>query len=62
DIRKEAEYETLAGYLIWKFGRIPLVGEKLKTKRYEFTVLKKQRTSISQVKIKLLDSEDQDLL
>ncbi|REA58549.1 hemolysin [Dyadobacter luteus] len=61
DIRKEAEYETLAGYLIWKFGRIPSVGEKLKTKRYEFTVLKKQRTSISQVKITVLDTGDQDI-
>lgn len=61
DIRKEAEYETLAGYLIWKFGRIPSVGEKLKTKRYEFTILKKQRTSISQVKITVLNNDDQDL-
>jgi CBS domain containing-hemolysin-like protein len=58
DIQKEAEYETLAGYLIWKFGRIPSVGEKLKTSKYEFTVLKKQRTSVSQVKIRLLESND----
>jgi len=60
DISKESDYETLAGYLIWKFGRIPSVGEKLKTKRYEFTVLKKQRSTISQVKITLLDN-GQDL-
>jgi CBS domain containing-hemolysin-like protein len=51
DISRGSEYETLAGYLIWKFGRIPSVGEKLKTKDYEFTVLKKQRSMISQVKI-----------
>lgn len=51
DISKESDYETLAGYLIWKFGRIPAVGEKLKTKHYEYTILKKQRSTISQVKI-----------
>ncbi|WP_138477178.1 hemolysin family protein [Dyadobacter bucti] len=56
DISRESEYETLAGYLIWKFGRIPSVGEKLKTKHYEFTILKKQRSTISQVKITSIDS------
>lgn len=56
DIFKDGEYETLAGYLIWKFGRIPSVGEKLKTKHYEYTILKKQRSTITQVKITSLDS------
>ena len=58
DISKESDYETLAGYLIWKFGRIPAVGEKLKTKRYEYTILKKQRSTITQVKITALDGPD----
>ncbi|MEO6285240.1 MAG: hemolysin family protein [Dyadobacter sp.] len=56
DIAKNGEYETLAGYLIWKFGRIPAVGEKMRTKHYEFTVLKKQRSTISTVKITILDT------
>jgi CBS domain containing-hemolysin-like protein len=59
DISKESDYETLAGYLIWKFGRIPAIGEKLKTKHYEFTVLKKQRSTISQVKITLLENRQE---
>lgn len=58
DISKESDYETLAGYLIWKFGRIPAVGEKLKTKHYEYTILKKQRSTISQVKITSTGSGD----
>ncbi len=58
DIFKEGEYETLAGFLIWKFGRIPAVGEKLKTKHYEYTVLKKHRSTISQVKITSLDDAE----
>ncbi|QRR03421.1 hemolysin family protein [Dyadobacter sandarakinus] len=56
DIEKAEEYETLAGYLIWKFGRIPAVGEKLKTKHYEFTILKRQRSTITQVKIAAIES------
>jgi CBS domain containing-hemolysin-like protein len=59
DIHKDGEYETLAGYLIWKFGRIPAVGEKLRTKHYEYTILKKQRSTITQVKITTLDSDTQ---
>ncbi|MCE7069515.1 MULTISPECIES: hemolysin family protein [Dyadobacter] len=55
DISKESDYETLAGYLIYKFGRIPAIGEKLKTKHFEFTILKKQRATISQVKITVFD-------
>jgi CBS domain containing-hemolysin-like protein len=58
DLSKHADYETLAGYLIWKFGRIPAVGEKIKTKHFEFTVLKKQRSMISQVKITVLESQE----
>ncbi|WP_031526274.1 hemolysin family protein [Dyadobacter crusticola] len=57
DLSKGNEYETLAGYLIWKFGRIPSVGEKFKTRNYEFTILKKQRSTITQVKIALLDNQ-----
>ncbi|KAA6440724.1 HlyC/CorC family transporter [Dyadobacter flavalbus] len=56
DISRESDYETLAGYLIWKFGRIPSVGERLKTRHYEFTILKKQRSTIALVKITVLDS------
>ncbi len=59
DIFKEGEYETLAGFLIWKFGRIPAVGEKLRTKHYEYTILKKQRSTISQVKITALDGNSE---
>jgi CBS domain containing-hemolysin-like protein len=58
DITKRPDYETLAGFLIWKFGRIPAVGETLKTKHYEFTILKKQRSTISQVKIAVLDTSN----
>ena len=40
------EYETLAGYLILKLGRMPNINEKISMEDYEFTVLKKNKNSI----------------
>ncbi|TKT86652.1 hemolysin family protein [Dyadobacter frigoris] len=55
DISKEGDYETLAGFLISKFNRIPSIGEKVRTKDYEFMVMKKQRSTISLVQITALE-------
>jgi len=40
-IEKDDQYETLAGYLILHFGKIPIIKEKLIHGNYEFTVLKR---------------------
>ncbi len=40
------DYETLAGYLILKLGRIPNINEKISFDDYEFTILKKNKNSI----------------
>jgi CBS domain containing-hemolysin-like protein len=40
------DYETLAGYLILKLGRIPNINEKFSFDEYEFTILKKNKNSI----------------
>lgn len=66
-IDKDKQYDTLAGYLIDKFGRIPNTHDKLESEGYEFTVLKKNKTSIVVVQMKDLtaipaegDSEQQN--
>lgn len=51
-IDKDKQYDTLAGYLIDKFGRIPNMHDKLESEDYEFTVLKKNKTSIVVVQLK----------
>lgn len=55
DIFKEGDYETLAGFLISKFNRIPSIGEKIRTRDYEFMVMKKQRSMILLVQITALE-------
>lgn len=58
-IDKDKQYDTLAGYLIDKFGRIPNTHDKLESEDYEFMVLKKNRTSIVLVQLKDLLSSDE---
>jgi len=50
-ITKEEEYLTLAGNLIFRFGRIPNSNEKIIFDDFEFTVLKKSRNTITLVQI-----------
>ena len=57
-LSRNEEYETLAGYLILKFGRIPNINEKISFDDYEFTILKKNKNSI--VLAQLVDIEDDE--
>ncbi len=50
-IRKDEQYETLAGYLIHHSHRIPNTNEKIVKEGYEFTILKRSRSSIVLVQI-----------
>jgi CBS domain containing-hemolysin-like protein len=52
-IEKDEQYETLAGYLILKFGKIPAVKETLTIDGYEFSILKKHKSTI--VLVQLVD-------
>lgn len=56
-IDKDKQYDTLAGYLIDKFGRIPNTHDKLVSEGYQFTVLKKNKTSIVVVQLKDLQGK-----
>jgi CBS domain containing-hemolysin-like protein len=55
-IEKNDQYETLAGYLILKFGRIPNTNEKIKSQHYEFTVLKKSKNAVVLVQVRSLQN------
>lgn len=59
-IDKAKQYDTLAGYLIDKFGRIPNTHDKLQAEGYEFSVLKKNKTSIVLVQLVDLESGTED--
>ena len=52
-IERDEQYETLAGYLVLKFGRIPTVREKIILENYEFSIVKKNKSTI--VLVQLID-------
>ena len=54
ELEREGEYETLAGHLLHKFGRIPAVGDTLVSDGYEFTVNSMSGNSIAFVHMRLL--------
>ena len=60
-IDKEKEYDTIAGYLIDKFGRIPNVHDKLESEDYEFTVTNRTRTTIVGVQMRDLSFHQDNL-
>ncbi|MGC8765302.1 MAG: hemolysin family protein [Brevinematia bacterium] len=45
------EFETLAGYLLYQFKKIPSENEKLEVKNYVFEIISVSQTRIKQVKI-----------
>lgn len=51
DLEKNEAFKTLAGYLIDKFGKIPAVNDKLVSDDFEFTILKKSRTTVTLVQV-----------
>ena len=61
-IDKDKQYDTLAGYLIDKFGRIPVIKETLESEGYEFTILNKNKTSIVLVQAKDLMVEEEKVI
>jgi CBS domain containing-hemolysin-like protein len=47
----EGPYETLAGFLLARFGHIPVVGETVEERGWEFTVMEVDRHRIEQVRV-----------
>lgn len=44
-------YTTLAGYMLWHFGHIPLTGESFEADGFHFEVVEMERRNISKVRI-----------
>jgi CBS domain containing-hemolysin-like protein len=47
----EGPYETLAGFLLARFGHIPVVGESIEEDGWQFTVMEVDRHRIEQVRV-----------
>ncbi|MFU8853901.1 hemolysin family protein [Micromonospora sp. SL1-18] len=56
----EGPYETLAGFLMARLGRIPVAGETVEESGYEFTVVEVERHRIEQVRVVRPEELDDD--
>ena len=52
DIPEDDEYQTLAGYILVKTGKIPAENEKISLGEYEFEILKKSANRLELIKVK----------
>jgi len=50
-LTKDKVYETLAGLLIFKFGKIPNVKERIQIDNYEFVIVKRSKSSVLLVQL-----------
>lgn len=57
DLSEKAEYMTLAGFFLYKFGRIPKEGNVLNYKGHKFTVEKMLKRHINRLRIELGQKE-----
>ena len=60
-ILKDGQYETLAGYLLYRFGHIPRANESLVSDGYEFTITKMNRSAIALVRLRVLSDPSENV-
>ena len=54
---EEGSYETLAGFLLERFGQIPRTGEQFSTERAVFTIINATSRVVERVKIVLREPQ-----
>ena len=54
-ITESEEYDTLAGYIISMYGRIPHEGEELRAEKFEIKILKREQSRLDLVSLKRLE-------
>lgn len=52
----EGDYETIAGYIMSKIGRIPLKGESFKIDDFQILILRSDKTKIDLIKLKKIQT------
>lgn len=59
-LSESEDYETLAGYILHHYENIPETGSEISIERFRFTILKATETRIEQVRLRIID-EDEEL-
>ncbi len=54
----DGDYETLAGYVLTLFGRIPEVGDRIEADGWAFEVLERDRLRVARIRLTALESAE----
>ena len=57
DLPENGDYDTVAGFMLWHFGRVPSPGESFETPSARFTTLQSTATSVQRVGVELLQDD-----
>jgi putative hemolysin len=55
-VEESPEYDTIAGWMLAKLGRIPAVGDRLAADGYEFRVQQMRRRRISRLRVRRVEA------
>ncbi|MGM0612462.1 MAG: hemolysin family protein [Bacteroidota bacterium] len=58
-LSENEDYETLAGYILHHYENIPETGSEIKIERFQFTILKATETRIEQVRLRVMDENEE---
>jgi len=56
EVPVDADFETLAGFLLFRLGRIPEAGDGVEHEGYRFTVMEMERNRIAHVRVERIES------
>lgn len=54
DLPEDGEFDTLAGFMLWQFGRVPAQGEAFESHNARFTALAATPTAVQRIGVELL--------
>lgn len=57
---ENGDFDTIAGFMLWHFGRVPSAGEAFETQRARFTAISASPTHVERVGIELLPYAPQE--
>jgi CBS domain containing-hemolysin-like protein len=55
---RDEGFETLAGFIMWRLGRLPKVGDQVEFEQRRYTVLQMEERRVAQVKVEALASPE----
>ena len=57
ELPEDEDYDTVGGFVFWRLGHIPEVGESFEFDNFRVTVIHAERTKVTRVRLEMLDAQ-----